>query len=126
MYRLGIRRSFVAQHYLTGGDFGDENQWHSHHYQVEVRITGDTLNDHGYLIDLTEIEQELDTILTRYRDATLNELPEFQNLNPSIEHFARIFHHRISSAISLHNPDELTIRLWEDPETWTEYTARAG
>ncbi|HKJ67008.1 MAG TPA: 6-carboxytetrahydropterin synthase [bacterium] len=126
MYRLGIRRSFVAQHYLIGGDFGDESQWHSHHYKVEVRLTGETLNEHGYLADITEIEQALDTLLSRYRDATLNELPEFQGLNPSIEHFARIFHDRFASAIPWDNSIKLTIRLWEDPDIWTEYTDHSG
>ena len=28
--------------------------------------------------------------MNRYRDRTLNELPEFEGLNPSVENFARI------------------------------------
>ena len=40
MYSLAIRRDFVAQHYLIGGDWGAENQKHSHHYQVEVQVEG--------------------------------------------------------------------------------------
>jgi 6-pyruvoyltetrahydropterin/6-carboxytetrahydropterin synthase len=31
MYTVTITRDFVAQHFLIGGDWGAENQWHSHH-----------------------------------------------------------------------------------------------
>ena len=41
MYTVTITRDFVAQHFLIGGDWGAENQWHSHHYQVEVRLEGE-------------------------------------------------------------------------------------
>lgn len=32
MYKLAIAREFMAQHYLVGGDWGPENQRHSHIY----------------------------------------------------------------------------------------------
>jgi len=50
MYTVTITRDFVAQHFLIGGDWGAENQWHSHHYKAEVRLEGATLDQHGYLV----------------------------------------------------------------------------
>ena len=47
MYTVTITRDFVAQHFLIGGDWGAENQWHSHHYKAEVRLEGATLDQHG-------------------------------------------------------------------------------
>ena len=32
------------------------------------------------------VEAALDELAARYRDRTLNDLPEFEGLNPSIEH----------------------------------------
>ena len=40
MYRLAVTRDFVAQHYLIGGDWGEENFKHSHSYKVEVLLRG--------------------------------------------------------------------------------------
>ncbi|MEZ4656751.1 MAG: 6-carboxytetrahydropterin synthase [Caldilineaceae bacterium] len=40
MYTLAVQRDFVAQHFLIGGDWGPENQWHSHHYRLEVQLQG--------------------------------------------------------------------------------------
>lgn len=91
MYTVAVKRDFVAHHYLVGGDWGSENQKHSHHYQVEVKLEGASLNEHGYLVDIVDIEKHTDELIAGYRDKTLNDLPEFENLNPSIEHFSRIF-----------------------------------
>ena len=40
MYTVAVRRDFIAQHYLIGGDWGAENELHSHHYQAEVQLEG--------------------------------------------------------------------------------------
>ena len=90
MYTLAVQRDFVAQHFLIGGDWGAENQWHSHHYRLEVVLEGAELDRHGYLVDIVDVESNLEAIVDHYRDKTLNELPEFEGLNPSIEHFTRI------------------------------------
>jgi 6-pyruvoyltetrahydropterin/6-carboxytetrahydropterin synthase len=43
MYTVAVKRDFVAQHFLVGGDWGAENQKHSHHYEVELQLEGATL-----------------------------------------------------------------------------------
>ena len=88
MFTVGVRRQFIARHYLIGGNWGSENVIHSHHYALEVSLEGPKLNEHGYLMDIVEIEDRLDGIMARLRDSVLNELPEFAGLNPSIEHLA--------------------------------------
>jgi len=88
MYTTAVQRSFIAQHFLIGGDWGKENQPHSHHYVVELQLEGATLDRHGYLVDIVDIESNLEALVEQYRDRTLNELAEFAGLNPSIEHFA--------------------------------------
>ena len=55
MYQLAITRDFIAQHHLVGGDWGRENRLHSHHYRCEIRVEGATLDRHGYLIDIVEL-----------------------------------------------------------------------
>jgi 6-pyruvoyltetrahydropterin/6-carboxytetrahydropterin synthase len=71
MYQLAVTRDFVAQHYLIGGDWGAENFKHSHAYRIEVRIKGPALDQHGYLVDIVELDRALTEIIARYRDHTL-------------------------------------------------------
>ena len=121
MYTVAVKRDFVAQHYLIGGDWGAENEKHSHHYVVELRLEGATLDQHGYLVDIVEIEQQLDALVAHYRDKTLNDLPEFADLNPSIEHFARILCQTLANHIPAPNLNALTVRIWENDIAWASY-----
>ena len=121
MYSVAVKRDFVAQHFLIGGDWGAENDWHSHHYHVEVHLRGLTLDQHGYLVDIVAINTHLEALVARYRDKTLNDLPEFKDLNPSLEHFARIFCQALSERIQAPNLSELLVKMWENETTWAAY-----
>ena len=122
MYRLMVRRDFVAQHYLTVPNCGPENEWHSHHFEVEILLEGEQLNEHGYLVDIVEVERVLDALVDRYRDATLNDLPEFEGLNPSIEHFSRLFCTAFCERLNTDGLDT-TVKIWEDEDAWASYAA---
>jgi 6-pyruvoyltetrahydropterin/6-carboxytetrahydropterin synthase len=121
MYTVAVKREFIAQHYLIGGDWGPENEPHSHHYQVELQLEGRILDRHGYLVDIVEIEANLDGLVDHYRDRTLNDLPQFEGLNPSIEHFSRILCQALAAHVEAPNIGAVTIKLWENEIAWAAY-----
>ena len=121
MYTLAVKRDFIAQHFLIGGDWGPENEWHSHHYQVEVKLLGHELDEHGYLVDIVDVEHHIDTLAAAYRDKTLNDLPQFSGINPSIEHFCRIFCEQLNDRIEAPNITGLTVTIWENDIAWAAY-----
>lgn len=121
MYTTSVKRAFVAQHFLIGGDWGAENTKHSHAYQVEVQLLGASLDQHGYLADIVDISTLLDNLVAYFRDQTLNDLTEFAGLNPSIEHFARIFAEKFAAHIHAPNLSRLRVQLWENEIAWSAY-----
>jgi 6-pyruvoyltetrahydropterin/6-carboxytetrahydropterin synthase len=121
MYTLAVQRDFVAQHYLIGGDWGSENELHSHHYRLELRLDGDHLDQHGYLVDIVDVEGHLDSLVAYYRDHTLNDLPEFAELNPSIEHFCRIVCQTLAGRIRAGTLSALSVVIWENDIAWASY-----
>ncbi|MFB6286878.1 MAG: 6-pyruvoyl tetrahydropterin synthase family protein [Candidatus Bipolaricaulia bacterium] len=121
MYQLMVRRDFVAQHYLTVPDCGPENAWHSHHFHVDVHLEGASLDENGYLVDIVELNDALEAVMSRYRDRTLNDLPEFADQNPSIERFAGFLAERLTGHLDATNLDALTVKLWEDATAWASY-----
>jgi 6-pyruvoyltetrahydropterin/6-carboxytetrahydropterin synthase len=121
MYTVAVKRDFVAQHFLIGGEWGAENFKHSHHYQVEVQLEGAELDQHGYLADIVDIEANLNALVAYYRDKTLNDLPEFAGLNPSLEHFSRIVCQTLAERIKASNLGSITVKLWENEIAWASY-----
>ena len=120
-YRLSVSRDLVAQHFLTVPDPGPEGEVHSHRFTVEVRFTGPELGEYGYLVDIDAVKDAIDRQEDRYRDALLNDLPEFEGLNPSVEHFARAFGDRLADALQDPTPTAMTVRIWEDDEAWASH-----
>ncbi|AFM23468.1 6-pyruvoyl trahydropterin synthase family protein [Desulfomonile tiedjei] len=120
-YKIAVQRDFIAQHYLFGGDWGAENQLHSHHYEVELLLEGETLDQHGYLVDIVDVENALDEIVSRFRDKTLNDVPDFSGLNPSIEHFSRIVCTTLSDRIKASNVSALEVKIWENEIAWAAF-----
>src|SRR5215210_8314254 len=121
MYIVSVRRDFVAEHFLIGGDWGAENHPHSHDYQVEVQLEGESLDKHGYLVDIVDIKNNLDALLAYFGNKTLNDISEFAGLNPSLEHFARIFCQMLSDRIEAPNLSAIAIKMWEDATAWAAY-----
>jgi 6-pyruvoyltetrahydropterin/6-carboxytetrahydropterin synthase len=119
MHRLCFRRDFTARHFLIGGDWGAECAPHSHPYRIEWELAAPALDGNGYLVDLTEVERGLGEVLGRYRDALLNDLPEFEGVNPSLERFSKLLWQRLSTTL----PPGMwcAVRLWENESAWAGY-----
>jgi len=121
MYTLGVRRDFIARHFLIGGDWGPENYPNSHHYILELQLEGGELDQHGYLCDIVDVEKHLDEVVGYYSEQMLNDKPEFDGLNPSIEHFARILATTLNERIKAANISGLQVVLWENESAWAAY-----
>lgn len=122
MYTLAVRRDFIARHFLIGGDWGAENDPNSHHYVLELQLSGAELDQHGYLCDIVEVEKHLDAVVAYYKEQMLNEKPEFEGLNPSIEHFARILTVALNERLRLPTISSLKVVLWENELAWASYS----
>lgn len=121
MYSLGVRREFIARHFLIGGDWGPENFPNSHHYTLELVLEGSELDQHGYLVDIVDVEKHLDDVVGYYKEQMLNDKPEFAGLNPSIEHFARILATTLSERIKAKNITGVKVVLWEHANAWAAF-----
>ena len=124
MYTLGLGRDFKARHFLVGGDWGPENDPHEHAYRVEIRLASEALDQHGYIVDLDDLNPLLDRVVDRYQDRLLNDLPEFAGLNPSIEHLSRFFFQRLADGLEGQDVKLIEVRIWETDKAWASYRER--
>jgi len=125
-YTVGLLRAFVAEHQLVGGDWGRENERHSHPYRLEVVFEGDELDRHGYLLDISVIEPRLDALCDRYRGSMLNDLPEFAGKNPGIEQFANVIAERLAPDLVRSPVRTLTVKVWESDTAYATCRRAVG
>jgi 6-pyruvoyltetrahydropterin/6-carboxytetrahydropterin synthase len=122
-YSVGVNRDFLARHYLVGGDFGDEGVLHSHHYRVEVVVSGDRLSEHDFLVDIVTVKESSGALIERFRETTLNDLPELEGRNPSCEAVASVLAAAVREALRSRGADTVeavSVKVWEDELAWAE------
>jgi len=124
MYTLAVRRDFIARHFLIGGDWGLENSPNSHHYVLELQLEGTELDQHGYLVDIVDVEKNLDAVIGYYKEQMLNDKLEFKDLNPSLENFVRILATSLSDCIQAKNITTLRVKLWENENAWAAFIVK--
>ena len=121
MYSVSVVKSFVAQHFLIGGDFGPENFKHSHCFKVQLIIKSSVLDKFNYVVDIDTIKQFLNHIEAKYKDKCLNDFDEFKDQNPSIEYFAKIIHTDFYDQHSFNSNYNLEVMVWEDDDCYASY-----
>ena len=107
-----MKKKFNAKHYLGFVD-GKEGEEHEHDYELEVKLKGEELKKLGYLMDLTELEPILDSIVKKYEGKLLNDLDIFKDNKPTVENFSKIIWEEISTLIKNDNVEVLTVKIWE-------------
>ncbi len=120
MYALGVRREFIARHWLDAA--GDEGLPNSHRYILELELEALDLDLHGYLVDIVDVDRQLSEVIDHFKEQMLNDLPEFEGLNPSLEHFARILGAMLDTRLASVPLQALRVRLWESDTAWASYT----
>ena len=122
MYKVSVSTSFIAQHFLIGGDFGKENDINSHLFKVEIIISNQKLNSLNYVVDITILKDYLQKLKNKYEDNCLNDFIEFKNVNPSIEYFSKVILDDFVSKFPEFINYMIEIKIWEDDECFASYS----
>lgn len=135
-YKTAIvrREHFNAAHRLHNNHWTDAKNktifgkcnneyFHGHNYEMEVKVIGFCDPDTGYVIDtkiLSDIIEE--HVLKPFDHKNLNvQVEEFKNLNPTVENIAMVIFNRLRPLINENL--ELKIKLYETPRNYAEYPA---
>ncbi len=121
MYELKVVNRFAAAHQLKMVTEKCENL-HGHNWKVELFVAGEKLLDSGVLLDFGIIKQRLGEIIDSLDHCFLNELPVFENANPSSECIAKY----IADAFSRRtDPAEgifvSRVNVWESDDACAAY-----
>ena len=119
-YEVMIERNFSSAHQLRGYKGKCENL-HGHNYRVEIYARGEELNNIGLLIDFGDLKTAADEIVKYLDHRNINELPPFDELQPSAENLAKYVLERVAQRVGDERVQIYKVRCFETPTSVATY-----
>jgi 6-pyruvoyltetrahydropterin/6-carboxytetrahydropterin synthase len=112
MYEIKIKADFSAAHNLreVGGKC---ESLHGHNFTVEVAVQSESLDEGGRVIDFRLLKSKTREVLNPLDHKYLNELPFFQNTNPSSENLAAYIYGELAKQIDQGARRVSWVSVWE-------------
>ncbi|MDP2730942.1 MAG: 6-carboxytetrahydropterin synthase QueD [Dehalococcoidales bacterium] len=121
MYEVSVKQHFDAAHYLRYYQ-GKCEALHGHRYEIVAKVKAARLNEIGLACDFTELKGWLADILSRYDHTCLNDVPPFNEINPSAENIAATIYDELNARMT-EAPFALSlVEAWESPDSSAAYS----
>lgn len=122
MFEIKVSAEFEGAHRVVGYP-GKCDRLHGHSWIVEASVVGKKLDELGMLVDFKLVKGTLRELLENFDHQYLNELPAFQNVNPTAENMAKIIYDEMKKADFFNDDVKLKyIQVWESPKSSVIYT----
>lgn len=90
---------------------GEESEIHPHTWEIKILMK---TKDNIY-IEFSMFESMLEKYFSKYEGRVLNEIENFENLNPSMENLGKVFYKDISELLVEHNFFLKSLEISENP-----------
>ena len=122
MFEIKVSAEFEAAHRVAGYP-GKCDRLHGHSWVVEASVIGSKLDNLGMLVDFKLVKGRLRELLETLDHRMLNELPAFENINPTAENIAQYGYNEMKKAEFFNDNAKLKyIQVWESPKSSVIYT----
>jgi len=119
-YTMKIVTDFAAAHLLR--DYpGACHRLHGHNWKVEVEITTRALDSIGMGIDFKVIKKTTKDHLDKWDHRHLNEIPPFDEINPTAENISAIIYQDLGKELNSDNVKVSAVTLWETERACVTY-----
>jgi 6-pyruvoyltetrahydropterin/6-carboxytetrahydropterin synthase len=89
MWEISVETVVAARHQIRGVE-GEGGRVHEHRWRVRVTVRASELDRTGWVLDFHEVEAALLAVVAPYDVPFLNDVPPFDDLNPTRENVARL------------------------------------
>ncbi len=120
-YTLKVSADFAAAHQLR--DYpGACSRLHGHNWRLEDQGSSSRLDELGMVIDFRRIRQEARAVVDRLDHEFLNEIPPFDEINPTAENIAAHLYREIDARIRTDERRVESVTLWETDRACVRYS----
>lgn len=124
MFVVTVQAHYDSAHYLRNYR-GKCERLHGHRYVVELALATDELDRSGIAFDFVAMKRELRGLADRLDHENLNDLPPFDELEPSAENQAKYFYEEMKRRLpGRMGAAVVYAKVWETPTQWAMYSER--
>lgn len=119
-HRLYRKEWDDAKNFEVFGKCSNPN-YHGHNYELEVGITGEINPETGFVMNLRTLREIIrEEVEEAFDHKNLNiEVPEFENLNPTVENIAVVIWNKIRKRVDTEY--KISVKLYETPRNFVLY-----
>ena len=119
-YEIHVREQFSAAHALREYQ-GDCARLHGHNWSVELCVKCSDLDKIGIGIDFRELKKMLKEVIGKLDHQNLNEISEFQDLNPTSENIAKFIFRALKEKVQAKGAKIARVTTSESTATQASY-----
>ena len=117
MFSIVTEHEFSAAHAIRLYD-GSIEPLHGHNWRVRVTVGRATLDEIGVVMDFHALHDQVEQILSPFRNRCFNDIPPFDRVNPTAECIAE----HIGTSLQLPMSVRLeSVEILEAPGCWAIY-----
>ena len=114
IYEVYVKTHFSAAHALRGY-LGDCARTHGHNWIIEVYVKCKALDSIGIGVDFRDIKTAVKEVLSGLDHFDLNDLPAFEEVNPTSENIAKYLYYEIGKNLNSDIVRVSKIKVCETP-----------
>jgi 6-pyruvoyltetrahydropterin/6-carboxytetrahydropterin synthase len=113
MWEISTETVVAAAHRLRETS-GEGERLHGHNWRIRAFIRAEALDAHGWVLDFNHVLATLRALVEPYEHAYLNEIPPFDDLNPTAENLAHVVAENLAGKLDDGRARVARVEVWEN------------
>jgi 6-pyruvoyltetrahydropterin/6-carboxytetrahydropterin synthase len=120
MWEISQETTVAAAHQLRFSP-GEGERLHGHNWRIKVVVRATELDRAGFVVDFNHLGTVLRQLVEPYEHVFLNEVPPFDDLDPSAENIARVVADGLAARLDDGRVKVMRVEVWENDTCGATY-----
>jgi len=120
MWEISTETVVAAAHRLRQTP-GEGERLHGHNWRIRAVVRATELAPTGWVLDFNHVATVLRALVEPYEHVFLNEIPPFDDLNPTAENLARIVAEGLAAKLDDERVRVARVDVWENDACCASY-----
>ncbi len=113
MWEITQQTVVAAAHQLRFAP-GEGERLHGHNWRILAAVQANELDARGFVVDFADLGRLLRELVEPYEHVLLNEVPPFDDLNPTAENLARVVADGLAAKLDDGRVRVVRVEVWEN------------